>query len=256
MKSIQNKKTLIIADVHQCIGGYVEKVLEKETDWEHIVFLGDYFDCFETPENIFYYSIKNTCEWLNEKFMEWDNRATWLIGNHDCSYLATYLPKTHEIRKNSDYVCCGYTKNKASEINKTIFPIFMHQMELCVEVGDFILSHAGFHTSHFKPYMDERENIIQIYHEWENNKKHFQSQPGHWIWNIGSCRGGRQGDIGSPIWLDWHNEFRAIPNLKQIVGHTNSSYMHRIVGGNVCIDVYRTCYSIIGKDGKLEIKYI
>lgn len=255
MKSIQGKKTLVIGDIHQCIGGYVNKVLQQENDWDHIVFLGDYFDCFEIPDNIDYYSMSKTCEWLNEKFEEFGDRATWLLGNHDCSYVATHIPHTYKLKKNSYYRCPGYTKSKATKFNKRINPEWVKHLELCVEVGGYVLSHAGFHWKQFKPYMSERENIVKLYWEWENNKKHFFNQPLHWIWDRHPYRGGNS-NVGSPIWLDWDREFSPLDNIKQIVGHTSNAIFSRECEGNYCIDVYRQCYAIIDENGKLEIKFI
>jgi hypothetical protein len=252
MHNLINKKVLVMSDGHQCLK-YYDTVLEREPNWDHIVFLGDYLDCFEDIDNENYFSVKKTCEWINQKFEKWGDKASWLIGNHTVSYLSSYLPQTYRIQKNVGYICSGWTKNKASEFNKYINPEWVRSLELCCQVDNYILSHAGFHPSHFLPHMSEIDNIKRLHDEWESDKATFSNQAFHWIGAVGSCRGGID-DVGSPVWLDWNHEFVPIDGIKQIVGHTNS-HEWREKSGNYCIDAYRTCYAIIQND-QIKIRYI
>jgi predicted phosphodiesterase len=54
MKHIKKGKVLIISDIHQDIGGYVTPILDRETDWDYIIFNGDYFDTVRTPNGKIY----------------------------------------------------------------------------------------------------------------------------------------------------------------------------------------------------------
>ena len=243
MKILQNSKVLVIPDIHQNLK-FANKILSKhENEVDKIVFLGDYFDCFETPDNETYFGIKEVCLWLNEKHQQLGDKAIWLMGNHDLSYLASYIPNSYQIRKNSFYSCSGYSKSKAAEISKNLSPEFVLNLELCCEVNGYTLSHAGFHYDHFLPLSSEKDNIKRLYEEWENDKTSFYHQAFHWIGHVGGCRSGLH-DVGSPVWLDWNCEFIEIPEVPQIVGHTNGP-THRQKGKSYCIDAYRSTYCIL-----------
>lgn len=243
-------KVLIIPDIHQCIG-FANKALEMEFD--HVVFLGDYFDCFEKPDG-WYVGIKDTCAWLNETMDKLGTKATWLIGNHDLAYMATYRKRQFP-SKNTFYSCSGYTRSKATEINKRLRPDFFANLELCVNVNGFICSHAGFVYEHFKPMLSAEENILALYESWERDKHSFFLVPWHWIGSIGPCRGGVD-SVGSPIWLDWNVEFFPVEEIKQIVGHTNywndDTTMIKEKNGNFCVDKNRSLVIIVNEDGTIK----
>ena len=80
----------------------------------------------------------------------------------------------------------------------------------------------------------------------------FYHQPFHWIGNIGKSRNGPF-DIGSPIWLDWDNEFKDDLNFPQIVGHTTSKRNLRNKGNSWCLDCLQTYYGVI-ENNKLIVK--
>jgi len=250
MKHIQNKKVLIIPDIHQCVG-WANGILTRENNVDHIVFLGDYFDCFEKPDNKWYFSMENTCAWINIKFEELGEKATWLIGNHDYSYISTYIKKGY-FSKNSFHICCGWTGNKATTFNKIIDPNWFNQLELCCWINDICISHAGFHPLHFKPNETPFDATKRLSNEWNNTRHTFKNNPYHFLSNVGRCRGG-EFDIGSPIWLDWNKEFVPIDGMKQIVGHTERFDSISETKGNFCIDVNRKTYAVLDK-GVINIK--
>lgn len=258
MKNLNKGKILIIPDIHQNIG-FVDTILLKEKDWNKIVFLGDYFDSIETPSSDNkIYSFKNTCKWINKKYLEFGEKAIWLLGNHDCSYFATHLDFTfkHYNPQLNYYYCSGWTKSKASTFNKIINPKWIKQVELCCQVGNYICSHAGFHYNHFKPFKSEIDNIKELYNKWENDKSSFKHIVPHWIYYVGLCRGGFH-DVGSPIWLDWNQEFQPIDNINQIVGHTSNNILHKAKSNNYCIDIMQKKYAIYDNETKnLDIKTI
>ena len=250
MKKLKGK-ILIIPDIHQCIG-FANKALEL-VDFDHVVFLGDYFDCFEIPDNVWHYSMERTCEWLNKTKERLGDRAVWLLGNHDLAYMATYRHKRIP-DKNTFYSCSGYTRSKAKVINKRLEPNFFAGLELCCEANGWVCVHAGFHYDHFKPFMSERENILALYESWERDKMVFHQAPWHWIHFVGRCRGGIN-DIGSPIWLDWDAEFAPVENIKQIVGHTNywNNDLANIKsrGENYCVDKHRSLCILLRENGEV-----
>jgi len=219
----KNNRVVIIPDIHQHIG-IVERILKQVgEDYDYVVFLGDYFDCFETPDNKVTYSIEKTCEWLNNKYKELGDKAIWLLGNHDMAYLERFNYRNTKSTdpKNFYYSCSGVTNKKAATINKKLDPEFFYSLELCAVVHNFIVSHAGFSTHHLKPNMSVMESVETLYDDWEKNKKLFHTKMFYWLGEPGVSNGGISGVIGSPIWIrPWELKWPDYVGHGQIVGHT------------------------------------
>lgn len=246
-----NKKIVIAGDPHQNLGWF-NTIIEKEEPFDYFINLGDHFDTPKTPDGVIIYGISQTCVWINENLE--NEKFVWLAANHDVAYQASYIPNSYNIRKNTWYNCSGWTKSKASSINKSLNPDFFKKQELCCQVDDYVVSHAGFHSAHFKPYHSEQENIELLYNKWQQEKNSFYNSPFHWIWDVGVCRGG-DSKVGSPIWLDWAEEFYPLDNTKQIVGHSTNNIGIREKNNNYCIDGMQNTYCVI-KDRKLIFKNV
>jgi hypothetical protein len=220
MKYIQKGKTLFIPDIHQDLW-FANKCLEY--DFDHVISIGDLFHTRFDIDNKKIFGCAATCEWVNQKFYELGDRAIWLCGNHDIAQIASYNKNYKRTAPNPNYYCSGWTRNSAKTFNKLINPHWFESLELCCKVGDFIVSHAGFHPSFFSPYKNEIENIDNIYKIWEKDKFDFRFKGGHWIWVSGKSRDEHSVyDAGSPIWCDFHEEFEPLDETQQIVGHTAS----------------------------------
>ena len=261
MKKIISGKVLILTDIHQAVGGYAEHILARETDWDHIILNGDYLDTFRTPDGATTYGVSATTEWLNEKFEEWGKRASWHIGNHDVAYLASYNKDYMQRPDPKGYCCSGWSGRKAKYFNKGINPEWIDSLDLCTQLGDStIVSHAGFHYDHFIPVLSELDNIERLRAQWKQDQHTFMHDPCHWIWAVGRCRGG-YANVGSPVWLDWNDEFVPIDTVQQIVGHTSQqeSALRVKLNGiglkNWCIDCMQKTYAI-WEDGELTVKDI
>lgn len=216
MKEFNKGRVLILPDWHQDLK-FLHACLELNFDY--VVFLGDDFDTFKEPDGVNISGFTQTCDTVNWLFDKYKDIGCFLAGNHNLAYFATYNKDYIKTRPNEDYLCSGWTKKKATTFNKVINPAVMEGTELCCKVGDYIVSHAGFHWNHFNPMRSEIDNIKNLYNHWEQTKMEFSRFPGHWIWDVGQCRGGHH-SIGSPVWLDWHFEFQPLDGVKQIVGHT------------------------------------
>ena len=245
MKEIKTGKVLLIPDIHQNLA-FADAALKE--DFDHVVFMGDYFDCFERIDNQEYFSVRYVCDWINTKYKELGDKATWLVGNHDIAYLGTFRPKTYEIHRPQGFcLCSGWTKNKASTFNQYINPEWVNSLNLAVRAHDYVVSHAGFHYSQFQNALASvQANIDILIDEFEQNRFGFRDQAFHWITDCGPSRGG-MADAGSPVWLDWDTEFVPIERLRQIVGHTNGSDV-RFRGENICLDAYRTTYAVLDEN--------
>jgi hypothetical protein len=258
MKHIKKGKVLIISDIHQDIGGYVTPILDRETDWDYIIFNGDYFDTVRTPNGKTIYGVTNTCDWIKDMMELYGDKIIWHVGNHDVAYLASYDKDYTKTKKHNLYYCSGWTRNKATKFNKNINPDWLDSVKLCTLLGDnAVVSHAGFTYDNFVPIKSELQNIIDYSEKWEQDKRVFNYKPNHWIWDVGACRGGYS-NSGSPVWLDWYSEFRPIDNITQIVGHTTTYRQHEIKYNgfglpNYNIDEMQNCYAI-WENGEITIK--
>ena len=217
------------------------------------------FDTFHTPDGTSIYGITQTCEWINDKMEEWGDKATWHVGNHDCAYLASYNKDYTKTRHSEYYYCSGWSRSKAKTFNKEIDPKWMQGLKLCTLVGNYVVSHAGFHYDHFLPLKSELDNIRDLYDKWETDKAEFMHKPWHWIWDVGACRGGMS-KVGSPVWLDWYEEFVPLDNIGQVVGHSTKFGKHDPIlkqGGfnNYNIDCMQHGYAV-WENGVMEAKIL
>jgi len=256
MKQINKGKVLLIPDFHQSLG-FIEAILHKEKDYDYIVMMGDVIDTYHDIDNQIYFSVKEVCKWINKTL---DNdKFIWLIGNHDLTYMASYTTKNYPSNTNN-YYCSGWTRSKAKYFNKYIDSKWFNKLELCCKVGEYIISHAGFHFHHFLPHITEFDNIQKLYDKWETEKIDFRNKSHHWMYNVGYCRGGYD-KVGSPIWLDWNQEFTPLDEIQQIVGHTHIKHYdtrlkrNSIGLNNYCIDCNQKMYSV-WNNGKLSFNEI
>lgn len=253
MRKISKGKVLLIADPHQDIR-YVESCLKEDGDADTVVFLGDWFDTFEDVNEKSILSIKSTCKYINALF-ESGRDIVWLLGNHDIAYFSSFREGLRPV-KNSFYSCSGYTEQKAWDFNKHISKEWIRSNQLCCMVGDFVVSHAGFHPLQLgdKNLEISLEDVSNMYESWEKDKGSFTDVAYHWIYRVGRCRFGYDA-IGSPVWLDWHREFKPLDSFKQVVGHTTTNLSHNPKEGNYCIDEMQNCYAV-WENGLLNIKRI
>jgi predicted phosphodiesterase len=255
MKIINSGRVLLLSDLHQDVF-YAEKALENNFD--HVVFMGDYFDTLKKIDNEKIYGMEAMCKWLSDKYIELGDRATWLIGNHDVSYLAgrKLRDQTHRLK---NFVCSGYTNKKRCKYSKYINLDWEQSLQLAVQVGKYTISHAGFSPT-YMPHINNdnpiEEGIKNMCNEWNKVRSNFMLGESHWIAMAGYCRGGGS-PVGGPTWLDWNHEFTEIQDINQIVGHTTTpSTEIRIKQSgnsiNYCIDNLQQTYAILEND-KIEI---
>lgn len=222
-------KTIIIPDVHQRVYN-VKNILEKETNYDEVVFLGDWFDSFHEPPYVS--SFEETCEYLRFLVSEHSNRDkfVFLLGNHDVQYIFLNNKSSHSaIQTPTHYYCSGFTKNKAKKFRKVFFDnnckdsFFIKNFKLIHQTQGWTLSHAGVHECHIPVNRDIKYLVdIMAKEAWEN----FRNPSHQYNWlisSVGWCRGGMD-KVGGLLWQDWRYEFKPEIILgKQIVGHTTIS---------------------------------
>jgi len=196
-------RTLIIPDVHE----QHERVREilKGVECNQTVFLGDWFDSFQSTEA----SKRGTAKLLKE--VAEIPTVTLLWGNHDVPYGTLHGP-----------VCSGH-KYSTKQIIKSV-GVPWDRFKLVAEVGPWTLSHAGFRTEY------------EIRRAWQLQRTGYSliiAPEDIYYFQVGWSRGGRA-DKGGPLWLDWNSEFESL-DVPQIVGHTKHK-APEWKGADLCLD--------------------
>ncbi len=262
MRKIKEHKVLLIPDIHQDID-FANRCLDR--DFDHVVFMGDYMDSRAKKgqvDNRRIYSKQNALKWISNKRKELGNKATWLIGNHDLSYLTCYVDKS-ALRKVTEHwanwncICSGFSRKGAANFNKSVDEDWLFSLELAAKVGDFTVSHAGFHPAQFPNSKDVKKSIKKAVLEWRGDRAGgFLREESPWISWCGKARGGKQ-VVGSPIWLDFWEEFQPIDGINQVVGHTRcphffAQHKHAKHSQNFCIDHSQQGCAIIEDGATIE----
>jgi hypothetical protein len=250
-------KTIIIPDLHNRVD-FVEPALLSPAlqPYDHVVFLGDYFDDFyDTPQDA-----ANSATWLKQS-LHIPNR-THLIGTHDIWY---------RFSNNDFVVASGNTEEKSNSINhiltekdwNLVIPYYYEQ--------DFLMTHAGVHPYIIGQYALKNKNIFDKYIKGNNLQlstqeiidriikpateeglKDVKNNISNSWFEAGFARFGMQ-KIGGITWLDWRKEFQPIPDLNQIVGHSElripeQKSTHN--SKNYCLDTKSNHIGIL-EDGEL-----
>lgn len=215
---MENIKILVIPDVHgrDFWREPVKYVLEN-TD-AHIVFLGDYLDCypheFEHGFDFKEHAIANFNEIISLK-KENKDRITLLIGNHDSGY--RFDLSICDCR--TDYKNFERIKN-IFEINKNLFQL---ADEAYINGKHYIFTHAGIHKGYVNyAFADEKDtikedNIVDFF-----NNAYNEEEP-RVIKSLGMYdyyRGWGGYDYGSLVWADLHSWAEFDGYGYQIFGHT------------------------------------
>lgn len=230
-------KRLIIPDIHHRTA-MADRILATEPA-DEVYFLGDYFDDFhDTPARA-----RTTAEWVRRQ-IEAGHRLLW--GNHDLPY--AFLPERHG--------CPGYTAAKAAEVRKVLTPDHWKTLRLWfILPGNprpWILSHAGIEQPWIPEGVEPVPYLEQLRAEaLEGLYQRGVSHP--LLYYCSAARGGRDAYSG-PLWMDW-GDFRPIPGLNQIVGHTpmrNPDEFSREDSTNWCVDTNLRHYAVL-EDDRLTI---
>lgn len=161
-----------------------------------VVFLGDYVDAYNT-------SVEEQIETLRLVLNAVDQgRAVGLKGNHEMSYLKDGMQ------------CSGFRAETLAHIRHMNTDLLL-DFYWC---EDFLLTHAGV-SQHLLEYRGE---TIQ---EYLDSGEFF---------DIGASRGGRSA-YGGLFWSDWRFDFKPVPGVNQIFGHTRGQDI-RCEDNNWCID--------------------
>ena len=213
---------LVIPDLHGRTF-WKEPIAHKE-DFDHIVFLGDYFDPYHWESINQQDAIENFKELINSFTKEeLDNKVEFLLGNHDGHYLydipeATRIAKNPTINKEITALLISLRDKNQLKINTWI----------TIENTTYLFTHAGIN----KDWADKHPELCNIdypgmlYQKFNDSPVAIDTLPNEYIdWmsigEIGSYRGGWN-KTGGPLWCDIR-EFISQPKFSpyyQIFGHT------------------------------------
>lgn len=196
-------KYLFVGDVHNHLNIFkdVEK-LDKQWNFDRIIFFGDYVDDWNTNNH---HSLETLDKVFELKYGN-PNKYTFLLGNHELSYLG--------------YKCSGhqYELEDIMEVKlKENIDVFdLYTKVYTWDKGDFICTHAGL-TNDFV------ENVLGG-DEWKQTLQLMNKDILHNLKLLSMCSFRRGGNdrCSSFLWADrlehYEIEEPIIPN--QIVGHS------------------------------------
>lgn len=234
-------RCLIIPDVHQDLV-WLKALLKQTRNWDHCVFLGDYFDTRKNPSEVA--TMRETARFLIQLARKHPGKITFLWGNHDIPYLEAHrtwkqsrhraLPKT-----NAGVTISGLDVNG---IFAEWPPDFVQNVGLFQVANGHLISHAGI-ASRFWPEASTNEESLAILQEecaiaLRDFHQHYFP-----LLAPGIARGGEE-PIGGITWQCW-TEFEDSLPLPQIVGHTRSQRGARQTGRSWCLDGGQTCYGLL-----------
>lgn len=265
-------KVAVIPDLH---GKAIWKTIIQKDDFDKIIFLGDYVDCFgttalkSTAENIertekeiklnkdierYIYltnsleQLKNNLAFITTNYISnldiisnLEEILAFKKGNAD---KVTLLVGNHDLHYFPEFEapkCSGYSEENAPKLNK-IFNGNQSLFTIAETTGNFLLSHAGVSEIFIKQYdyPDTPEGIkTKLNIEYLTFKDHIQL-------SLVSKYNGGMGSISGPFWQR-PAELTGQNNLPfwQIVGHTPHDQITFDFNKNF---IYTDCFNKSGNE--------
>lgn len=205
-------KILVIGDVHG--RNFWEDIIQKEKDYDKVIFIGDYFDSHE-PNNKGPQQISNFKKIIQFKSQNTD-KVILLIGNHDYHY----LPGIEEYYS-------GYQAYISFDIQK-VLKENLNLLQICHIENNFLFSHAGFTKTWLNNSgLDLNTVNLQFY----KNYKMFGFNPGNYYDPYGDeiCQG--------PLWVRPTSLRKdMVDKYTQVIGHTTQLNGINIIDRIILID--------------------
>jgi hypothetical protein len=187
---------ICVPDIHQ--SNHWRKLLGLDLKTiDKIVFLGDYFDCWENEWPSQGENFENIIQFKKET----SEKIDVLFGNHDTSYLL-------------DDRCSGYQHHKAKNIKKMIEKSLQFMQAVSV-YGNYIFSHAGVSYRWM-----ERAGIKDV----SKINQELKKRPDFFKWFGPDSYGDNLGE--GPLWIRPASLHRtSVEGYNQIVGHTEVDFL-------------------------------
>lgn len=207
-------KVLFVGDVHNHLYIFDDvQRLDKEHNFDKIIFLGDYVDDWNTDNHDSLKTLKKVFE-LKESDPD---KYTFCLGNHEMSYLG--------------FPCSGHQYDMDNivrlELIQNIDKIDLFR-EIEIDGTTYMCSHAGFTNAYIC-------NVLDTYGEYKGVLEQFQENKLNSLQYLRYCSRGRGGcdPYSSFIWADRmelidssYIEKMLIPN--QVVGHSPVKMIYKM----------------------------
>lgn len=230
--------TAIFTDPHENLK-FIETVEAVAQQVDQVVINGDIVDSYDGLVNT-----EPVVKWLGKK-LENPGKFKFNLGNHCIQYISSHK----QLR------CAGYKQERQKLINKYVDRTLWSKVGLFKQVDKWIVSHAGIHPNVFRgPYDIE---TLQILERRAMRSLEVYSNFLDPLLAIGRARGGSE-YYGGVTWLDWFEEFVAVPGLNQIVGHTNATavrHKNDVDSENICFDTGFKHYLLV-ENGEVSVMEI
>lgn len=194
-------RALIIPDIHNDTVRAEAIISEHSAGCDRIIFLGDYFDQFHDTAT----EVERVARWLVKSVR--DSRRIHLLGNHDVPYLAGEMTA-------KTYRCPGWSAEKFEAVSPILQDLDRKKIHAAVECNGWLISHAGFHSSHL--HSRTLEELLHACREAFDRALAGKFDP---LFAASRARGFGT-FVGGVTWLDWSREFLPVDGWHQIVGHT------------------------------------
>lgn len=148
-------KIIIIGDIHA--KPVWENILKANENADKVIFMGDYFDCFE---NVSYVTQIKNFEAICKLKIDNPNKYIILIGNHDFHYMKGFS----DSQGYSGYQYLGALEIKES-VNK-----YTYLMQMAHQEDKYLFTHAGITNKWaWRHSIDKSDLCNSINKLWENN---------------------------------------------------------------------------------------
>jgi len=233
---------LIVPDVHEQLFD-LDRILDKYSNIQHKIFLGDWFDNFTVSQPT------KTAVALQD-LMD-DFRNIFILGNHDASY-----------RYGGRFICSGFRRTHWEKINNILTSKDWDKFKLYTNINfphgkSWLVSHAGLHPS-LEKGLEGFEDNETFDHRCEMALEFAKEGLVRPLLNVGRARGGNR-PFGGLTWLDWDREFSPIPNVNQLCGHSVHPTPRRYVmdnSDNWDLDTELNHVGIVDERGELRIEEV
>jgi predicted phosphodiesterase len=219
-------KILCIGDIH---GRDVWNKIVQTESFDHVVFIGDYFDSFNILSFEQVHNFRDIIQFKKDN----PNKVTLLVGNHDFHYIPG-IPQSYS----------GYQMNNFDitfEINEAIK---QELLQMCYVHDNYIFTHAGLTKTWCKnndinyDYLKTLESELNIM---------FQYRPILFGFISGICTGYGDSVEHGPLWVrPKYLEQDAIPGI-HIIGHTHNNNVE-ITNTYVNVDALPYEYLVIDNE--------
>lgn len=190
-------KILVLGDIH---GSRNWKEILDNSDYNHVIFLGDYLDPYSDMDNDDLLS--NFIDIIGFKIRK-PNDVTLILGNHDLHYLSLQIMP-----------CSRYNKGIAKSAHE-IFNKHIDLFKYAFQYKNVVFTHAGISNEWFNKSYKGNPNA-NIAEQLNNSTKEQMDV----LCQVGKYRGGNPNVTGGIFWADKRELFEPLYGYTQVVGHS------------------------------------